>query len=155
MKEKKLYALHYLSKIFYEKYNQVQYPEIEHKAQRPYIVLLIKIENNTFGLPFRTNIKHNSCYKFKYSSRPTDSITGIDFSKAVVINDKTYIGDSAEIDNKEYVELNDRIAFIISKFKTYVKGYYTYVSGKASEYQANKYKYTTLRYFHNELGISE
>lgn len=155
MEIKKLYELNYLSAKFYNKYNSVEYPEIEHKAHRPYIVLLIKIDNNTFALPLRTNIKHSSCYKFQYSSRPTDSITGIDFSKAVIVNNSEYIGEAAEMDNKEYVELNDRIAFIISKFRTYIKGYHTYISGKANEHQAKKYRYTTLKYFHKELGIEE
>ena len=153
MKTKKLYKLHYLSRKFYDRYNAAKYPEIEHKEGRPYIVLLIKIDDNTFALPLRTNIRHSSCYRFQYSQRTTESVTGIDFSKAVIVNDTEYIGDSAEIDNKEYVELNDRVAFIISKFRTYLKGYYTYVSGKANEYQAKKYKYTTLKYFHKELGI--
>lgn len=56
-------------------------------------------------------------------------------------------------EDKEYVELNDRIAFIISKFRTYIKGYHNYAAGKANEYQAKRYKYTTLKYFHKELGI--
>ncbi|MBO5037293.1 MAG: hypothetical protein J6B51_01670 [Clostridia bacterium] len=153
MESKKIYELHYLSESFYIKYNPTEYTEIEHKLQRPYIVLLIEIDNNTFALPLRTNVKHSNCYKFQYSSRPTDSITGIDFSKAVIVNEQEYIGEPAEIDNKEYVELNDRISFIVSKFRTYLKGYYTYVSGKANEYQAKKYQYTTLKYFHKELGI--
>ena len=156
MNSKKFYELHYLSPEFYNKYNTVDYPEIEHKAQRPYIVLLVKVDDNTFALPLRTNIKHSSCYKFQYSSRPTESITGIDFSKAVIVNEEEeYIGEAAEIDNKEYVELNDRIAFIVSKFSTYVKGYHSYVAGTSNEYQAKKYKYTTLKYFHKELGINE
>lgn len=155
MKIKELYKLHYLSKKFYDKYNSVEYPEIEHKQRRPYIVILIKIDNNTFALPLRTNIKHSNCYKFKYSSRPTDSVTGIDFSKAVIVNNYEYIGNIAEIDNKEYVELNDRIFFIINKFQTYIKGYYEYISGTSNKYQAKKYKYTTLKYFHKELGISD
>ena len=155
MNSKKIYELHYLSTEFYNKYNASEYPEIEHKAQRPYIVLLVKVDDNTFALPLRTNIKHSSCYKFQYSSRPTESITGIDFSKAVIVNEEKYIDGSAEIDNKGYVELNDRIAFIISKFRTYIKGYYAYVAGKSNEYQSKRYKYTTLKYFHDELGISK
>ena len=155
MASKKIYELHYLSDEFYKKYNSYDYPEIEHKAQRPYIVLLLKIDNNTFALPLRTNIKHNSCYKFQYSGRPTESVTGIDFSKAVIVNDKKYIENIAEIDNKEYVELNDRIVFIINKFRTYIRGYYSYANGNANEFQAKKYKYTTLKYFHKELGIKK
>ena len=155
MEKQKTYELHYLSAEFYNKYNASDYPEIEHKTHRPYIVLLIKVDKNIFALPMRTNIKHSSCYKFHYSSRPTNSVTGIDFSKAVIVNNASYIGEVAEIDNKEYVELNDRISFIISKFCTYIKGYHTYVAGKANEYQAKRYKYTTLKYFHDELGISK
>ena len=82
-------------------------------------------------------------------------MTGIDFSKAVIVNNSEYIGDSAEMDNKEYVELNDRISFIISKFCTYIRGYQTYSAGKENEYQAKKYRDTTLKYFHKELGIEQ
>jgi len=153
MNAKNLYELHYLSSKFYEIYNSSQFPEIEHKATRPYIVLLVKIDDNTFGLPLRTNIRHSNCYKFQHSSRETDSVTGIDFTKAVVVNDAEFIGDRAEMDNKEYVELNDRIAFIINKFRTYIKGYHTYASGNGNEYLAGRYRYTTLKYFHKELGI--
>lgn len=153
MNSKKNYELHYLSDKFYDEYNEAEYPEILHKDKRPYMILLIKVESNTFGLPLRTNIAHNNCYKFEYTSRSTDTITGIDFSKAVVIIDSEYIGSEAEMDNKEYVELNNRINFIISRFRTYIKGYYLYASGKADKYQAKKYRFTTLKYFHKELGI--
>lgn len=42
---------------------------------------------------------------------------------------------------------------IIKRFTTYVRGYIKYASGTLNEYQALKYKYTTLQYFHKELGI--
>ena len=41
MNSKKFYKLHYLSEEFYNEYNTLKYPEIEHKAERPYIVLLV------------------------------------------------------------------------------------------------------------------
>ena len=40
MGTKNTYELHYLSAEFYNKYNASDYPEIEHKTHRPYIVLL-------------------------------------------------------------------------------------------------------------------
>jgi protein AbiQ len=153
VKQKNIYKLHYLSAEFYKKYDTVTYPEIERKTTRPYIVVLVKIDNNTFALPLRTNIKHSNCYRFKNSSRPTSSTTGIDFSKAVILNCSEYIGDRADIDKKEYIELNDKSVFIVKKFKTYLKGYYKYVSGDISKFKADNYKYTTLRYFHKELGL--
>lgn len=149
----KQYELHYLSDAFYKKYDSEHYPEIERKKERPYIVLLIKIEENTFAIPFRTNIKHNYCYKFSKSGRDSESATGLDFTKAVIVNDEKYIGSSATIDDKEYLELNQKYFFIISKFKKYVLGYHDYVAGLSNEFQANKYKYSTLRYFNNELRL--
>ena len=153
MAARRNFELHYLSQSFYAKYNEIDYPEIEHKERRPYIVLLIRLHDNTFALPFRTNIRHNNCYKFRNSSRPTDAVTGIDFSKAVVVNDPSYIGEHADIDNKEYIELSERSSFIISRFNTYLNGYYSYVSGRTHAQQARQYRYTSLQYFHKELGI--
>lgn len=153
MNPKNIYELHYLSAEFYNKYNSHDFPEIERKVTRPYIVVLVKIDDNTFALPLRTNIKHNNCYKFRRSSRPTNSVTGIDFSKAVIVNKTEYIGRLADIDNKEFVELNDKISFVVNRFKTYLNGYRKYVLGNLNKYQADNYKYTTLRYFHNELGL--
>ncbi len=60
-KSNKRYKLNYLSSAFYENYNSNDYPEIENKQNRPYMVMLIQIENNTFAVPFRTNVKHNEC----------------------------------------------------------------------------------------------
>lgn len=152
---KKKYQLRRLSERFYSKYNEIEYPEIERKNERPYVVVLVKINMNTFALPFRTNIKHNACYKFKCSGRKTNYMTGLDFSKAVVVNDEKYIGDRAFIDNKEFMELENRYYFIISKFKKYLSNYYRYINGELQGRDAAKYKYTTLRYFHKELEIKK
>lgn len=152
-KKNKRYKLNYLSAEFYNKYNSTDYPEIENKENRPYMVMLIQIENNTFAIPFRTNVKHNNCYKFENSSRPTDSITGLDYSKAVVVNDSIYIGAPARINDMEYTELDINYHIIIKQFTAFVKGYIKLANGKLNEYQAKKYKYTTLKYFQKELGL--
>lgn len=131
--------------------NREDFPEIEQKSTRPYIVLLIKINKNTFAVPFRTNIRHNYCYKFKNSNRESDAVTSLDFTKAVIINESKYIGAPATIDNKEYIELSNKYHFIISKFKKYVDGYLKYISGNGNEFDYKKYKYSTLKYFHKQL----
>lgn len=149
----KKYQISYLSAEFYKKYNSSDYPEIEHKEERPYLVLLIKIDENTFAIPFRTNVDHNSCYKFKNSQRETNSSTGLDYSKAVIVNNPEYISFPATIDNSEYIELNKKYFFIIKQFTSYVSDYKLFVSGELNEYKSKKYRYTTLKYFHEELGI--
>ena len=152
-KSNKKYKLNYLTAEFYNRYNSAEYPEIENKENRPYMVMLIQIENNTFAIPFRTNVKHSNCYKFENSSRPTNSITGLDYSKAVIVNDSKYIGVDARINDMEYTELDANYHIIIKQFTSFVRNYIKYANGKLNEYQAKKYKYTTLKYFHDELGI--
>ena len=150
-KKNKKYKLNYLSAEFYNKYNSVDYPEIENKANRPYMVMLLQIENNTFAIPFRTNVKHKNCYKFKSSSRHTNSTTGLDYTKAVVVNDDKYIGEAARVNDMEYVELDANYHIIAKQFASFVKGYIKFMNGMLNEYQAKNYKYTTLKYFENEL----
>lgn len=149
-----MFEVKYLSDSFYEAYPAVLYPEIEQKGNRPYIVALVQIRGHIFGIPLRTNIHHKFCYKFKYSTRTPDEISGLDFTKAVIIDNPTYIGKDANIDNKEYVELSNKCEYIIGKFQKYVDDYVDYVSGNIGYYSAVKFRYTTLQYFHKELGLN-
>ena len=119
------------------------------------MVLLLHIDANTFAIPFRTNISHNNCYKFKNSTRPTNTITGLDYTKAVIVNDAAYIGDVARINDKEYVELNDNYKFIVRQFYKYVNDYIAFAKGKTNYYSIKKFRYTTLKYFHKELGVDD
>lgn len=147
------YQLNYLSNDFYTHYNSKDFPEIENKQSRSYMVLLIHIGNNTFAVPFRTNVSHNNCYKFKTSTRPTDSITGLDYTKAVIVNEPGYIGAPARINDKEYIELSKNYHFILKQFEKFVSDYIAFVNGKNNYYTAKKFRFTTLQYFHEELGI--
>ena len=149
----KKYKLNYLTAEFYNRYNPEEYPEIENKVNRPYMVMLVQIEDNIFAIPFRTNVKHSNCYKFKNSSRQTNSVTGLDYSTAVIVNDSKYIGAAARINDAEYTELDKNYYYITKQFTSFVKNYIKYANGKLNEYQAKKYKYTTLKYFRKELGI--
>lgn len=148
---KKAFQLNCLSENFYSDYNSIKYPEIEQKSSRPYMVLLVELYGNTFAIPFRTNIRHNYCYKFKSSGRPSDAVTGLDFTKAVIVNNQDYIGSPATIDNKEYIELSKKHYFIIKKFKNYVDGYIEYLNGCSNYFNNKKYKYSTLTYFQREI----
>ena len=147
----KLVELRKLSAKFYEDYPESDYPEMERKIGRPYVILLVTIKDLKFGIPLRTNIKHSYCYKFKNSGRNTNSVTGIDFSKAVVIIKDSYLGDETDIDDKEYLELQEKTYFIIQKFKKYVDDYILYKTTGGNEYIARRYQFSTLKYFDNEL----
>lgn len=149
----KIFTLNKLSDEFYKNYPQNLYPEIEHKPTRPYIVLIVLIGNNKFALPLRTNIRHNYCYKFKSSGRQTESSSGIDYSKAVIVNNPSFIGDPATIDKKEFIELSNKYYFIVEKFVRYLNNYIEFRKNDANELIARKYQFTTLKYFDRELGL--
>lgn len=143
----KLIELRKLSEKFYHDYPHNAFPEMEAKAGRPYVVLLVKINNVQFAIPFRTNIRHAYCYKFKTSDRDTESATGIDFSKAVVIVKEAYLGEETDINDKEYLELQEKAFFIINKFKKYVDDYIAFRKCGGNDYVAKRYAYSTLKYF--------
>ena len=107
----KLVELRKLSKEFYKAHPHSEYPELETKENRPYVVLLVNINDIKFAIPLRTNIRHSYCYKFKTSDRETESSTGIDFSKAVVISNECYLGEETDINDKEYLELQEKATF--------------------------------------------
>lgn len=149
----RLFDIRRLSRDFYIDYDGNRFPEILRKIDRPYIVIIVKIDSNIFAIPFRTNIRHKSGFKFTRTCRDTRSVTGLDFSKSVIVNDSRYIGEETTIDNLEYTDLNNQIKFIIQRFTTYINGYKRYAASELNEFESRKYKYTTLKYFHKELGI--
>lgn len=149
----KAFELRRLSPLFYENYPETLYPEMEHKQNRPYMVLLVKIGDNRFALPLRTNIRHAYCYAFSETDRTTASTTGIDYTKAVIVNDDRFLGVEASIDDKEYLEVAEKHFFIAKQFKNYLDGYIDVVKNGGSEYKRRRYTYSTLKYFHKELGL--
>lgn len=143
----KLVELRKLSKEFYKAYPHNEFPEMESKLGRPNVVLLVEINNIKFAIPLRTNIRHSYCYKFKTSDRETESSTGIDLSKAVVISKDNYLGEETDINDKAYLELQEKAFFIINKFKKYVFDYISFKKNGGNEYIARRYKFSTLKYF--------
>ena len=147
----KLFEIRKLSNEFYKDYPSTLFPEMEHKLGRPYVVLLIRLNDLQFAIPFRTNIRHAYCYKFSTSNRPTDSDTGIDFSKAVVITKNDYLDDISDINKKEYIELESKAFFIFKQFTKYVNDYIKFKKSGGNEYVARRYKFSTLKYFDDLL----
>ena len=135
-----------LENNFYKDYSTCR--EILKKTNRPYAVFLIKLNNLTFAVPVRSHITH------KYSIK-TIGNKGLDFSKAVVINDiQKYISKKyAYIDNREYQIIMEQKWKITKKMEDYIKKYKKAL--KDTFIPANKIlcNSSCLQYFHVELGI--
>lgn len=149
----KKFKIKHLSEQFFNKYPASLFPELECKPNRPYVVFLVQIDDNCFAIPFRTNMNHKYGYRFQNSNRETKVGTGLDFTKAVVVNDPIFLADDASIDDKEYVELSKNFHSICRKFEKYVHDYALYLNGTLNPYSAKGYAFTTLKYFHQELHI--
>lgn len=135
-----------LKNEFYNDYSSC--PEILKKTNRPYIVFLISFNNLTLAVPVRSHITH------KYSIKTVNN-KGLDFSKAVVINDKQrYISKKyAHIDNYEYQIIMRQKWKIRKKMMDYIKKYKKALKNTSIPANKTLCNSSSLQYFHAELGI--
>lgn len=140
----KLMRLIRLSKSFYDAYNECG--EILHKPSRPYVCVTLKVDGTLFAVPLRHHITH------KYSFITYDEC-GLDYSKAVVITDNSYISkDKPQVEQKEYNIIKTNEHKIKSELSQYIKIY-----KKARKFNTTPhYKYilkcTSLKYFDEYIG---
>lgn len=150
-----------LTQKFYNDYPDPPYTEIVRKNNRPYNCLLIQSHYGYFiCIPYRSHIRHKYAYMFKKSVRSKRTKSGLDYSKIVIITDSRYIGKiTAIVDKDEYNETRDNIEYIRNDAKKYVDEYVDCLMGKPSKYDKKEferiYKYSTLKYFHNQLGLMD
>ena len=71
-----------LTNKFYNKYKN--HKEILNKNNRPYLILLIKVNNTIFTISFRSNLNYE--YDYKLSDNE-----GLDFLKVIPIIDNEFI----------------------------------------------------------------
>jgi protein AbiQ len=122
---------------------------------RGYGVVIIDLNGLTFAIPLRTEIKHNAAYITVNS--PTQGVKGkgLDFSKAVLIDQASYISSSTfKIPQDEHKKLQGKEKFITKKFEKYVGHYINAIKAADNNIlQSPEYRYTTLQNYHSYLGI--
>ena len=147
-----------LTNKFYADYPNPPYKEIVRKNSRPYNCLLVQSHYGYFiCIPYRSHINHKYAFKFKKSIRSKRTNSGLDYSKIVIITNNEYIG-KADVDKDEFNETRDNIEYIKNDAQNYIDNYVDSLMGKATKYDQREfnrvYGYSTLQYFHNELGIT-
>lgn len=148
-----------LSLAFYQAYPCNVYPEILHKADRPYTCLLIDThEDYLICIPFRSDMRHNQGFHFSNTVRSSHSQSGLDYKKIVLVKDDSYIDKSpAVVDSDEYASVITNIQGIIRDVESYIEVYCRHVDGSRILHPrqfARKYQYATLPYFHDILGLN-
>lgn len=130
------------------------------KDKRPYGCLLIKTHNDYYiCVPFRSHIHHKNAFLFKNTERSKNDSSGLDYSKTVLIRPEDYdkyLIENAVVDTDEYKAVRMNIYKIEKQISKYIEGYVKAVSDFENADKKSferKYKYSTLKYFHDILGI--
>lgn len=153
-----------LSSKFFQDYPAEEYNEIASKNERPYMCLLIDTHEDYFiCIPFRSFVRHKNAFLFSKSVRTekaklNTARSGLDYSKIVLIRDCEYLDSTQNptIDQDEYNETRTNIRLIAQEAKSYVDNYINHVKGIRILHErefARKYRYSTLKYFHDIMGL--
>jgi len=136
----------FLTDQFYADYMHCS--EIEQKKDRPYVQVYIKVDGIDFAIPLKSNIKHTYVFWTDKQNR-----CGIDFSKAVIIEDKKYI----DTTGKPYIRPNEFKA-LLGRERDIEQGLLGYIEKyKEAKSFPNRHKsvkllqYSTLQYFEKYL----
>jgi len=115
---------------------------------RGYGIALVTTMALRFGIPFRSHISHNHCFK-------TSQQKGLDFSKAVLLLEDRFISpDPFKIPNDQFVLVREKAAFIEKQFNKYVKRYVDAANADKQTFLGREYKYSTLQNYHAHLGVA-
>ncbi len=147
-----------LTQAFYDRYPKSVYSEILDKPKRAYNCILLKVyEDFYMCIPYRTEISHAYAYHFTESKRAKEHKSGLDFTKTVIITNRDFVDSNhAVIDIDEYKETMKNIEQIVAQALEYLQDYIAYYHGtkKLSKKKFHtKYRYSTLKYFHEQLHI--
>lgn len=140
----------FLSQKFYNTYPTSQYPEMEQKQNRPYIQVCVEINGVQYAIPLRSDIHHPHVLWTDKKNH-----CGVDFSKAVVIKDESYIDLVIEphLRQNEFDALRGKDFKIKSKMEKYIADYKKAKKDLSKPINQMLVKYSTLQYFEKEIGL--
>ena len=149
-----------LSDTFYLKYPNPPYKEILKKRHRAYNCLLFQTHYDYFiCVPYRSEIHHKYAFLFKRTKRSQEHHSGLDYTKIIIAHKIEYIGNKeAIIDKDEYRETMRNLELIKAEALCFVEDYIEHINGTrilAKEEFERRYHFSTLKYFHKELGLHE
>ena len=136
----------FLTNDFYIKYSSCL--EIEQKKNRPYCMLLTKINDVIWAIPLRSNINHNNVVWSNKSNK-----CGLDLSKAVVVENPKYIDTTTSvwIRPDEFKIIKSKGHIINKKMENYIKKYIKAYKRQDIKRNKNLCNFSTLQYFHKYI----
>ena len=152
------YQILKLTDVFYQAYPNPPYKEILKKNQRAYNCLLFQSHYDYFiCIPYRSEITHKYAFHFSHTVRSKAHKSGLDYSKIVIIDKTEYIDSvDAVIDKDEFKETIINLERIKREALEFVEDYVLHLNGTKKLHKREfdrRYGFSTLKYFHKELGI--
>lgn len=139
----------FLSQMFYDKYNETEYPEILRKNERPYAMVKMIIGEYEYALPLRSNISHKNALWTNKEEK-----CGIDYSKAVIIEGPEYIDSKKPyVREEEFKVLRGKDYEVRKGFIQYLKQYNKALNKMSVKRNRDMVKKSTIQYFHKELKL--
>lgn len=119
------------------------------QKNRGYGVISVQVNDLIFAVPLRSNLNHANGFKTIFFRNQWN---GLDYSKALLVDSSDLMSEAFRPrDAKEYKKIQSNKEKITREFRSYVDEYiYSVKSGEANE---RKFRFTTLQYFHKELGL--
>ena len=150
--------LYKLTHDFIEDYPLSRYPELLCKLERPFSCLLVDIHLDYYiCIPYRSSINHNDAFLFQGTERSKRSKSGLDYTKIILVKDVRYLdGNNVIVDRDEYRETMENLSDIVVGAVTYVDDYIAHITGVRKMHPRifhKKYRYSTIPYFHDIMGI--
>ncbi|MHC6204290.1 type III toxin-antitoxin system TenpIN family toxin [Breznakiellaceae bacterium SP9] len=145
---------HRLTSAFYAQFGHCE--EILNKDDRPYYVLVLEVDGLTYAIPLRSHITHPFCF---IADNSEGQKSGLDYSKAVVIADKILYIDPTPVTIRqhEFNALKQKEFQIKQQFSSYAAAYRKEISRRLQNPDlpvSARCRYSSLKYFHKELGIN-
>ena len=132
----------FLTDQFYIDYSHCA--EIEQKKERPHVQVYVNINEIDFAIPLRSNINHSHVFWTDKQNR-----CGVDFSKAVIIEDIKYIDKTGKpyIRPNEFKALQGRERDVELGLLNYIEKYKDAKTNQNRRRNAYLIQYSTMQYF--------
>jgi protein AbiQ len=137
----------------YSKFSQL--PQFLKKKDRGYGLVPIEIDGYIFAIPLRSNLNH--AYGMKTLFDKKEKVwKGLDYSKALVLKDNELLKEAFKTkDQDEFDKIKSNEEKIKKEFLSYLNGYKKLISSGGDISKNPRYKFTTLQYFDEILGIKK
>ena len=138
-----------LTKVAYQRISQ--HDQVLKKQNRGYGLAFIETDHHLFAIPLRSNLNHPNGFN-TVLDRDTKLWNGLDYSKAILVQEEDLNAAAFKPrDGREYDKIQKNKDKINTEFIQYFDEYIQSV--KSQKPLNRKFQFTTLQYFHQELGL--